>query len=387
MPLPMTSDPGSPSVQPAVRLAPEAAEATHVLVVDDTPDVRHFLRALLETAGRRVTEADDVEGAVRIVERDPPQVVITDLNMTGANGDDLVRRLRADHPTIVSIVLTGYGTVERAVELMRLGAFDVLTKPCRNNEILATVDKAAEHHEALAANAHLRKQLRVQDKLAMIGKLAAGVAHELNNPLDATLRCVRLTQELVTSNEEAAEYLDLAHTGLLRMADIVQSLLTFSRHAAMEQAPQSLSGVIAEAIAGVQLAAGEDPPTIEPDVCPSVGRLLVPRGLHQVLTNLLRNAYDAAGSGQPLFVRATAESDEIAIRVIDQGPGIAPDVLKRVFEPFYTTKEPGRGTGLGLPISARLVEKFGGRISIECPPSGGTCVTVCLPARREPEEL
>ena len=387
----MTADTGSLPIEAAAHShaqgAPPATTPTHVLVVDDTADVREFLRGLLEMAGNRVSDVPTVEEALRLIQRDPPQVVLTDLNLPGTNGDELVRRLRAEHPTMVSVVLTGYGTVERTVELMRLGAFDVLTKPCRNNEILATVDKAAEHHEALAANADLRKRLRVQDKLAMIGKLAAGVAHELNNPLDATLRCVRLTQDRVQDDEEANEYLELAHAGLLRMADIVQSLLTFSRHAAVEQAPQTLSGLVTESVAAVELALGDDAPAIESAICPNAARLLVPRGLHQVLTNLLRNAFDAAGGSQPIRVTAQAKDDEVELCVIDGGPGIPDEVLKRVFEPFFTTKEPGRGTGLGLPISARLVEKFGGRISIECPSEGGTHVTVRLPARRESEDV
>src|SRR5436305_15190849 len=117
---------------------------------------------------------------------------------------------------------------------MRRGAFDVLVKPCPAGEIVATVAKALEHNSALQGNADLRERLRVHEKLAMIGKLAAGVAHELNNPLDATLRCVRMAMERTNKDPESKEALDIAHAGLLRMADIVKSLLTFSRQGARE---------------------------------------------------------------------------------------------------------------------------------------------------------
>jgi C4-dicarboxylate-specific signal transduction histidine kinase len=367
----------------ALETPPEAhgrSPAGHVLVVDDKQVVRDFLREVLELAGHRVTLASDGSGAVEACRRDPPQVLLTDLAMQPMSGKDLIETLRREYPSVVSVVLTGYGTVERAVELMRIGAFDVLTKPCRAAEITATVDKALEHHEALQTNRDLRERLRVTDKLAMIGKLAAGVAHELNNPLDATLRCVRLTRERVKADAEASEYLELAHAGLTRMADIVQSLLTFSRNAAVEQAPQALASLVEEAVNQVSMAMAHAAPRVVRRLDDEAARLQVPRGMHQVLTNLLRNAFDAVGTDGEVRVIAALDGEKLEVRVEDDGPGIAPDVMPRVFEPFFTTKEPGKGTGLGLPISARLVEKFGGTIRIECPDEGGTVVTVSLPA-------
>jgi len=368
----------------------QTPQTAHVLVVDDKDVVRDFLREVLEMAGHRVSVVGDGAAALAICQKDPPQVVLTDYQMTPFDGRRLLEELRGRNPSTVCVVLTGYGTVERTVELMRLGAFDVLAKPCRATEILATVEKALEHHRALDANQDLRQRLeaqetkrqQVQEKLAMIGKLAAGVAHEINNPLDAVLRCVRLCKERTQADAEASEYLDLAHAGLLRMADIVQSLLTFSRHAAVEQAPQPLEELVEESITGMTLALGEEAPPMRSEVESRVARVPLPRGMHQVLANLLRNAYDAAGSKRPILVRARRDEDRLLIEVVDQGTGIAPDVLPRVFEPFFTTKEPGKGTGLGLPISARLVEKFGGTLRLECPPEGGTIVSVFLPADR-----
>ncbi|MDF1702533.1 MAG: ATP-binding protein, partial [Planctomycetota bacterium] len=328
--------------------------------------------------------------ALEVLTHDRAQVLLTDLRMEPMSGAELIRRLKVDAPATVPIVLTGYGSVERTVELMRMGAFDVLTKPCRATEILAAVEKALAHHEALDENHDLRcrleaqegKRQQVQEKLAMIGKLAAGVAHELNNPLDATLRCVRMSKDLVRDDPELSEYLDLAHAGLLRMADIVQSLLTFSREAAVEQAPQRLDDLVAEAITGVALALGDKAPRMAQEIQPSVAGVPVPRGLHQVVTNLLRNANDAAEGAGTIRVRARLNADRLLLEVSDEGPGIPDDILPRVFEPFFTTKDPGKGTGLGLPISARLVEKFGGTISLECPEAGGTTVSVSLPADR-----
>ncbi len=384
---------GSTHQDPTLGQSPAQAggqRTARVLVVDDKEIVRTFLCEVLELAGHDVTVVESGEDAIDLCGKELVQVVVTDLRMEPMSGEELIRHLKRQAPATVPVVLTGYGSVERTVELMRLGAFDVLTKPCRATEILATIEKALAHHDALDANQDLRSRLeaqegkrqQVQEKLAMIGKLAAGVAHELNNPLDATLRCVRMTKDRVGDDAEATEYLDIAHAGLLRMADIVQSLLTFSREAAVEQAPQRLDDLVAEAITGVALALGNEAPRMTQDIQPGVAGVPVPRGLHQVVTNLLRNAADAYDSPGKITVTGRIRGDRLLLAVTDEGSGIPEDVLPRVFEPFFTTKEPGKGTGLGLPISARLVEKFGGSMGIECPAEGGTIVTVSLPASR-----
>ena len=382
-----TSHIETPPEQPQEAQSP--VNRAHVLVVDDKDAIRTFLGEVLDLANHRVSTAIDGEEALSLCANDPPHVVLTDLVMEPMSGRELVQQLAAAHPTVVPIVVTGHGSVERTVELMRVGAFDVLTKPCTAAEVLATVEKALAHRESLLAEDTGVEELRaaagrdrlVQEKLAMIGKLAAGVAHELNNPLDAVLRCVRLSKDRVQDDLETTEYLDLAHAGLLRMADIVQSLLTFSREAAFEQAPQRLDALVIEALTSVALALGSRAPHLTEDLKPAVAGHPVPRGLHQVLTNLLRNAADACEGEGTIRVHARAEGDRLLIDVADEGPGIPEDVLPRVFEPFFTTKDPGKGTGLGLPISARLVEKFGGSMSIECPTSGGTVVTISLPIR------
>jgi signal transduction histidine kinase len=360
-------------------VAETGARAAHVLVVDDQPIVREFLAEVLRMQGHRVSLASDGEAALELARSDSPQVILTDLKMTGLDGHGLIRRIRESYPAVVPIVITGFGTVQHAVDLMREGAFDVLTKPCPASEIVATVSKALEHHRALQLNTDLRERLRVHEKLAMIGKLAAGVAHELNNPLDATLRCVRMAMERLSGDAEGREYLDIAYSGLLRMADIVKSLLTFSRHAAIEQKPEPLARLVEEASVGVAMALGDDAPRIVPALDAEVKATPVPRGLHQVLTNVIRNAADATGKCGRIEVHASRDADHLRIEVRDDGPGMPPAVLSRIFEPFYTTKPPGKGTGLGLPISARIVEKFGGAITVECPPSGGTIVKVTLP--------
>ena len=120
-------------------------------------------------------------------------------------------------------------------------------------------------------------------------------------------------------------------------------------------------------------------PSIKTELPESLRSLRLPRGLQQVVVNLVRNAVDATGPTGTVVVRGAREGDLLRLFVEDDGPGMTEAVRERAFEPFFTTKPPGKGTGLGLPISARIVQKFGGTIALGCPQAGGTTVIVTLP--------
>ena len=158
---------------PGAAAAPTpSVKGAHVLVVDDQAIVREFLSEVLRLNGHRVTVADSGQAAIEVARRDPPQVLLTDLKMDGMSGEDLIRIIRDVHPAIVSVVVTGFGTVERTVDLMRRGAFDVLTKPCPAGEILATVAVVVQ---AVAAAELDRFELRaIRDRAA--ARLEASIA-------------------------------------------------------------------------------------------------------------------------------------------------------------------------------------------------------------------
>ncbi|MHC4578327.1 MAG: sensor histidine kinase, partial [Planctomycetota bacterium] len=246
--------------------------------------------------------------------------------------------------------------------------------------LAVVTQKALEHLRLRRGNRHLRSQLDISEKLAMIGRLASGVAHELNNPLDGVRRYVRLTQEgLEAEKTDLNQYLDRAMSGLGRMASIVRQLLTFSRNVVIENELENLRAMLKEVVRTLA-PSGSAGPTVELEN-PYVD-IPVQRALFQVFVNLIKNALDAVESLGPrgrVRVKVTRESDVVEILVEDNGVGVKPDDLRRVFEPFFSTKEVGRGTGLGLPISARIVERCGGTIRIESVEGEGTTVYVTLP--------
>ncbi len=352
-----------------------------ILVVSHHPEEREEYAGWMRRAGHGVRVAADADQALESLDHEAATLVVADRNLPDLDGHALAGRLRTDHPDAVLILVCDEPSVEDTVALMKGGAFHILAKPVRDEEIKVVVAKALEHGRLSRGNRDLKQRLDLTEKLAMIGRLASGVAHELNNPLDGVRRYVRLTQESLSEEEEAlSEYLEHAMSGLTRMTGIVRQLLTFSRNVVIENEEENLRGLLEEVVR--TLSGGRAGPVVLLEN-PFID-IHVPKPLFQVFVNLLKNALDATESrGSRGRVKIVVHRDEetVEIRVRDNGVGIEPDSMRRVFEPFYTTKDVGKGTGLGLPISARIVERSGGTLRIESAPGSGTIVTVSLPAR------
>ncbi len=229
------------------------------------------------------------------------------------------------------------------------------------------------------------------EKMASIGKMAAVVAHEVNNPLSGILTYAKLLQKWVASGraehekrEEAMQCLELIASESRRCGELVKNLLTLSRTAPMNVQPTDLHAVIDRCLllvrhqlelGGVQLQLNlaSDLPRVPCD----------PAQMEQVFLALIMNAIDAMPRGGNLWIdiQFSKDASEIKIQVRDDGAGIAPDVLPQIFEPFLTTKESGHGVGLGLAISRGIVERHSGRIEVQSELGRGTTFTITLPSQ------
>ena len=353
----------------------------HVLVVDDDENIRSALFTLLNRSGYRVTALGEGGEALEVFRSDPPNVVLTDLRMPGMDGLRFVEILLEEDPDTMVLVLTGHGTVEETVELMRRGVHNVLTKPLSVKEILFLVEKAVREQALRQRNRDLERRLEITERLAMIGKLAAGVAHELNSPLDGVIRFVKLNLDAFAPDSEAREFQEDALSGLKRMSSIVKDLLTFSRNIALEVEEEGLERILRDAVK--QVSGTEREKEIEVVYELAIPDVRVPRGMSQVFSNLVKNAFDAMGRTGTLSMRAGVRDGEVFVEIEDTGCGIRSDLQDRVFEPFFTTKDVGKGTGLGLSIVSRIMERFGGAVNLESREGEGTTITVYLPAVRE----
>ncbi|GJM45440.1 MAG: hybrid sensor histidine kinase/response regulator [Gemmatimonadota bacterium] len=345
-----------------------------ILVVDDDRLIREFFDDILIDRPCEIDTFGSGQEALDAIASTPYHLVVTDLKMPEIDGHDILRTVQEDSPDTVVIIMTGRGTIEETVDLMKEGAFDVVTKPFSIEEMRMVMEKALKHQEICSHNEELKARLATSEKLAVIGRLAAGVAHELNNPLDGVLRFVNLSIDRTPVENDVNDYLTEARTGLNRMADIVKSLLKFSRNIVIENEPRRIDEMIREALSQVQHANQRGSVEVSCDY--QEDDLLAPAGMYQVFTNLIKNAFDAMADVDPgkLTIHAGRQDDVTIVEIRDNGCGIPDADAKKVFEPFYTTKEIGKGTGLGLSICARIMEKFNGSLSIDSTPGVGTAL-------------
>jgi signal transduction histidine kinase len=413
----MFDEPSGRPSRPAFDM-PSATPATppRVIVCDDSATMRAVMLRLLEPA-HVVLATGDAEQVLELAPGFDPDLIICDLWLPGMSGSDLCRKVRelpalADVPFIL---ITGVPDPENRVAGFEAGADDYLEKPVRERELLARVASllrlrranqalAARSAEVVRANEALwaaQDQLVLTGKLASVGTLAAGLAHQINNPLSCIKADAgalgRLAGEIerLTSGTGASPPLGEA---LAEMRELATDLVAASRR--LERVAADLRVIASpalpaeeqvdpgEAVAHALLMVGSrqaSMPRVDLEVeagppIASIGRLL-----EQGLVPILENAVAASGPGGVVTVRVRQLNIGVEIAIQDSGPGIPAEVLPRIFDPFFTTRPQGQGSGLGLSVAWGIIHGLGGDIAVDSPPGLGATFRVRL-ARRETGE-
>ena len=230
----------------------------------------------------------------------------------------------------------------------------------------------------------LEQQIRNSEKLASVGKLAAGVAHEINNPLGGILNCLYNLRKGTLSPARQAEYCASMEDGVRRVQKIVRQLLDFSQQHEPEFSPTEINQIVDRVLVLTTHLFAPNRIVLQTVLRPGLPHLLVDRHMiEQVLMNLILNAVQAMKDGGELTIRTSVAEGVCLVEVRDTGSGIPPAVLPRIFDPFFTTKSEGEGTGLGLSVSLGIVERHGGKILVESEVGKGTIFTLCLPLSLE----
>ena len=247
---------------------------------------------------------------------------------------------------------------------------------CRAVDYMA--DAVVEREERIKAA--LRNQVTRAEQLASIGRLAAGVAHEINNPLTAVLTFAHLLHDKPHVTDEDREDLDLIIHETTRAADIVRGLLDFARERPVLMEPLDLNDVVRRTVRLIanqkkfeHVAIGEHLQNDLPEINGDMNQL------QQVLLNLSLNACTAMPDGGRLDITTAATDGKVVLKVADTGCGIKPEHLEQIFEPFFTTQDVGKGTGLGLSVSHGIVEQHGGEMEVRSQEGQGTTFTIILP--------
>jgi PAS domain S-box-containing protein len=248
------------------------------------------------------------------------------------------------------------------------------------------IDGVVLHIENITERVRLERSVQESDKLAALGTLAAGVAHEINNPIGIMTSRIELIlddAEKTGLPDEVRRDLSVLERNAQRIGRITQGLLSFARRGSGIKQPTDLNAVVEETLLLFATSVRKGRTALESRLAADLPRIDADAGqLQQVILNLLNNARDALEGAGEIRVETGLADDRagwVRLCVADTGPGIPPEVQRKIFLPFFTSK-PG-GTGLGLSISHRIVEDHHGQMAVSCPPGGGTIFTILLPAR------
>lgn len=379
-----------------------------VLIVDDEEDLRYVYTRQLRGDGYLLDTAADGEEAIEKIRATEYAVILTDMRMPRKDGLAVIAAAREHLPDAEIIVLTGHGSLENALQAFKAGnIFEYLLKPLDDIGVLNTVvARAIERRNLRKHNRELFEQLQrayeelrqksemliQNEKMSAIGVLAAGVAHELNNPLTAVVGFAQMIAEKLKANrpanwsdteyERAQQALENLVQGAHRARDIVGSLLRFARATKPDaRTLVDINQTLRDALVFTEHLLLRHGIVLEKRLAPELPPVWGNSArLQHVFTNLLINAQQATPSGGT--VRVLTERAEqpkgVWVHVEDTGEGIPPDALEQIFEPFYTRK--AQGTGLGLSIAKQIIEEHGGEIRVESELGKGARFSVFLPA-------
>lgn len=414
--------------------------AGFILIVDDNPTNLSVLSQALKSAGFSVRVAEDGETALKIVERKQPALILLDISMPGMDGFETCQRLKSDPNTarIPIIFMTAFTDTENKVKGLSLGAVDYIGKPFEKEEVIARVrvhlklkqltDQLEEQvAEGNACLEQAQVQLIQQEKLSSLGQLITGVAHEMNNPIgcivnniphaqsylkelaNILLLCEQYSEQLPPELQEAIAAADLNFilddlaqllTSMMlstqRIQDISKSLRNFARSDTQSKVLYNVHEGIDSTllILNHRLKSIGDRPKIQ--IIKNYGNLPLiecyPGQLNQAFMNILANGIDALEEAwqegklidripQISIKTERIDSNLIKITITDNGIGMTKTVQNKAFEPLFTTKSVGQGTGLGLVIVHEVIEKHHGKITLHSSLGQGTEIEILLPTK------
>jgi two-component system, cell cycle sensor histidine kinase and response regulator CckA len=361
-----------------------------LLIADDEPVVLSVLASHLEAPGRTILTAQSFAEALRHAETSGPiDVALLDKNLGDGSGLKLAQRVKELRRETEVILVTAYASFETAVEALKVGLYDYLSKPIDDfDAVRLKVDNALEKVRLQAARRQTETELRHMQKMDAVGRLAGGIGHDLANMLAVVLSW---TEELsADSTGPMREGLAEIRNAADRATRLVRHMMTLSRRGPAEPVRVPVEQVLHEMTKLLGRALGTKIALVTELADPPWPVFIDPALLGQVFLNLAVNARDAMPDGGRIIFRTVNLPSErllpeqpagpvVRLSVTDEGTGMSSEVQERVFEPFFTTKRAGEGTGLGLAIVYGIVRQAGGTIEVESALGKGTTFRISLP--------
>ncbi len=409
----------------ALTTPPESAPRRTLLIVDDEEGPRQSLRVIFRDEYRLLL-ASSGEAAMELVNAEPVDAAVLDIRMEGMNGVELLGRIKRIDPGIEVVMLTAFETIDTIRQALRHGACDYLNKPFDIHQIRAAVANAMERRSinvAIRSNnlqldalqQELENQRLQEEIIRSRGDIYASIIHDINGPLTIISGFIQvINRRIGDTHQVEGESLDIVKDRLSRITrqvtnciDISRRYLSFLRQDPMERSKVGVNQILADLgeLLRVHPSVGKNQLNVHQlpeDVTVEINGT----DLIQILLNLTINALQSVAAPHEVSITGAFQrqmlnldlmcdgprdrvinrdgfknSDQLLVLAVrDDGPGIPEEVLARLFEPYFTTKAEGQGTGLGLTIVKRLVSEAGGLLHLNSSPGGGASFSFYLPA-------
>ena len=383
-----------------------------ILIVDDEKVTMKNLEHVMKKEGYEVVGTESGKNALKLLDESQFDVVLTDSKMEEVDGLQILKRCRELYPDTEVIMITGYATLESAIYAMKQGAFYYIAKPFKLDEVRKVVKEAVEKvrlkkenialldakssleravEEAVEKINEKHAQLIAAEKLAILGTFAAGVAHEINNPLAIINEKAGLMKDILEMSDNYKHktrflnLLDAIFESVNRCRRVTHRILGFARKTEVSIEIFDINDIIKHSTVFLEKEILYKNIRLELNLKENLPKVRSDKGqLQQVFLNVIKNAIDAVENGGIVAVSTDIKDENmVKVSIKDNGHGISDEDLKHMFEPFYTTKEKGKGTGLGLSITYGIVKNLGGDILVESEVNKGTTFIVEIPTNSE----
>ncbi len=357
-----------------------------ILIVEDDDDARRNMEDILAIDGYSIESVSYCQQAIEAVQKTHFDAVIIDWSLPDGSGGDLIPLIVSEHPDTPVVVVTGIREFDAVVVALKSGVYDFLLKPINADVLRSVLGRLVERKQHLLKIEESQQKLLSNERLAAIGEMVAGLAHESRNALQRSHACL---SELSLDLQEMPQSLELVQKVQKALDDInrlLEEVRNYSAPIILDKGRYSIRSLIEDSwqkiievksagkIPDFSLECAED----FPKSC-----FLDGGRLQQVIRNLLENACFACRLPGPIVVTVSQPTHStIQITVSDNGEGVSPDQKDIIFNPFFTTKT--KGTGLGLAISRRIIEAHLGQVSCQDNPSGGAKFVIEIPLQLKP---
>ncbi|HUU80616.1 MAG TPA: response regulator [Acidobacteriota bacterium] len=380
-----------------------------LLLIDDERPILETLGLSISSEGYEVFTAENGKEGLKIFDREGIKLILTDIKMPVMDGIEVLKKIKESGKEAEVIVITGHGDMDSAIAALRYGASDFITKPVRDEALMLAIERArqrisfAEQLKSYTENLEQKVEMRTRElreaheeivkneRLATIGETVAELAHYTKNILNGLRGGMYKVNSALEKNKPdlLREGWDMVQRNIEKVSQLVLNLLTYSKDRPPDREMCSINEIANEVVELLQHQAEENNITLRRDLDPNIKEVYIdPKGMHDVFLNLVSNALDSCvmdedtSKPREVTVRTalkTTDQDKkkIVIEVADNGCGMNPETQSKIFTRFFSTKQ-GKGTGLGLLITQKIVHEHGGEITVKSEERRGTTFTVIL---------